>query len=126
MYRIILTGRLVADPTLRTVSVNGADRKVCNFRTATNLSKENTRYTDIAVWNGLAEACAKYLTKGRQVLIDGTPKAQHSKRENDGVIFDHMLVSVSTIEFLGAGPHGEDVKQDVNGDEITMSNQIQA
>ena len=126
MYRIFLTGNLVADPKLRTVTARGKEQVVCNFRTATNLSKDNVRYTDITIWNGLAESAAKYLFKGRQVLIEGTPKAQHSKRESDGAIFDHLTVSVSNIEFLGAGRHGEDIKPEVDGDDILMSVEIPA
>ena len=102
MFQMTLIGRLIADPTLRTVTSHGKELKVCNFRTATNVG-ENTYFTDVAVWNGAAETCAKYLFKGREVCVVGRPSARHSKRESDGAIFDHLVCNAERVQFLGSG-----------------------
>lgn len=74
--RAQLLGNLTRDPELK-YTPNGAP--VCTFGIATNRSwatqegqtKEETQYHRIVAWNKLAELCAKLLTKGRKVYIEG-------------------------------------------------------
>ena len=68
-----ITGRLVADATVRNVA---DDRNVTNFRLAINRrykssgeQKEETTYVDCAYWRN--EALAPYLTKGLLVQLYG-------------------------------------------------------
>ena len=74
LNRVILIGRLVADPELRYTQSGTA---VTNFRLAvdrsfTNQSGEReTDFIPIVVWDKQAETCANYLNKGRLVAVDG-------------------------------------------------------
>lgn len=74
MNRVILIGRLVADPELRYTQTGIA---VTNFRIAvdrpfTNRDGEReTDFIDIVTWRKLAEICAHNLNKGRLVAVDG-------------------------------------------------------
>ena len=75
MYnRIVLIGRMTADPELRYTPQGTA---VTNFRLAvdrpfTNKQGEReTDFIDIVAWRQAAEFCSNYLNKGRLVLVEG-------------------------------------------------------
>jgi single-strand DNA-binding protein len=74
LNRVILIGRLVADPELR-YTPSGVP--VANFRIAvdrrfTNAAGEReTDFINIVAWRQSAEFAANYLGKGRLVAIDG-------------------------------------------------------
>jgi single-strand DNA-binding protein len=74
LNRVILIGRLTADPELR-YTQNGT--AVTNFRLAvergyTNQSgQREVDFIPIVVWDKQAETCANYLNKGRLVAVDG-------------------------------------------------------
>lgn len=70
---IILVGNLVADPELRQTQ-DGTP--VTSFRIAVNRPKgrsgqQQTDFFGVSVWRNRAEVAAKYLQKGRPVLIAG-------------------------------------------------------
>ena len=74
--KVILVGRLGKDPEVRYTTSGIA---VTNFSLATSEfykdrngeRQERTEWHNIVVWDRLAETCAKYLKKGRQVYIEG-------------------------------------------------------
>ncbi len=74
LNRVILIGRLTADPELRYTQSGTA---VANFRLAVDrpfLNQSGEREADfipIVVWDKQAENCANYLNKGRLVAVDG-------------------------------------------------------
>lgn len=72
MYnRVILIGRLTRDPELK-YTTNGV--AFVQFSVAVNrkFSKnDEADFIDIVVWRGLAENCAKYISKGSQVAVEG-------------------------------------------------------
>lgn len=74
--RVILVGRLGADPELRYTPGGAA---VCNFRIATNEVwkdsegewQERTEWHNIVAWRELAERCGEQLRKGARIYIEG-------------------------------------------------------
>ena len=74
--KVILVGNLGKDPELRYTPSGTA---VCTFSLATTERFKNkqgeqqdrTEWHNIVVWAGLAEVCGKYLTKGKQVYLEG-------------------------------------------------------
>jgi len=74
--KAILLGNLTRDPELKYTPAGAA---VCTFGLATNRTwtttegqtKEDVQYHRITAWNKVAELCAKLLTKGRKVYIEG-------------------------------------------------------
>ena len=75
---IEITGRLVADATVRAVN---ADKNVTGFRVAINRryksqgeQKEETAYVDCTYWRGVG--IAPFLTKGMVVQLSGFMTAQ--------------------------------------------------
>jgi single-strand DNA-binding protein len=103
--RVVLTGNLTADPDLRSLPSGTA---VCNLRVASNTRRKDAatgewvdkpNYFDIVVWGAQGENCARYLTKGRPIAIDGhldwrEYEAQGSRRQAVQIIAD-------TVQFLG-------------------------
>ncbi|QJA06441.1 single-stranded DNA-binding protein [Thermosulfurimonas marina] len=73
--KVILIGRLGADPEIRYTADGQA---VATFRVATNEvwvkngeRQEHTEWHRIVAFGRLAEICGEYLSKGRQVYIEG-------------------------------------------------------
>ncbi len=79
--KVILIGRLGKDPDLK-YTPSGAP--VARFTLATDevfkdRSGEQQRRTEwhtIVAWNKLAEICGEYLTKGKQVYIEGSIRSR--------------------------------------------------
>ena len=66
--QVTLVGNLTADPVLKQL---GDDRRVCNLRIAVNDQKDQPLYIDVATFGVQADACARYLSKGRAVAVIG-------------------------------------------------------
>jgi len=112
MIEMKAIGRLVADPTIREAALkDGTTVKVCNFRIAVNETRNGVRtvqYLNCTTWRGLAENCAKYLSKGREVYVSGKPEAQPGVAQRDtanhkvGDVFANLICNCNNVEFLGA------------------------
>lgn len=123
--KVILTGNLTADPELKYLSNGNA---VTTLRLATNRKykagvevKEDVVYTDINVWGGLAENCAKYLVKGRSVLVDGRLKLD--TWEKDEKKFQKLTVVADNVTFLSSGKK-EDKSSDTENVVATTSDDV--
>ncbi len=73
--KIILVGHLAADPETSTTAT-GKTRVVFPLATHRETTsdgerKEVTDYHRIVAWGGLADVCAKYLTKGVGLYLEG-------------------------------------------------------
>jgi single-strand DNA-binding protein len=109
--RVIITGNLTSDPELRSLP---SGTSVCKLRVACNTRRKDgasgewvdkPNYFDVTVWGAQGENCARYLSKGRPVAIDGrlewreweTPEG--GKRQAVDIIAD-------TVQFLGGRDEG--------------------
>ncbi|MFH1826491.1 MAG: single-stranded DNA-binding protein [bacterium] len=68
LNRIILVGRLTADPEARSTADGLAMSK---FRLAVDRPQGEADFIDIIAWSRLAEVCSQYLHKGSLVLVEG-------------------------------------------------------
>jgi single-strand DNA-binding protein len=70
LNRVILIGRVVAQPDLR-YTQNG--KAVANFRLAVDRRGKNDEadFIPIVAWDRTAEICGEFLTKGKLVAIEG-------------------------------------------------------
>ena len=75
--RVIITGNLTSDPELRSLP---SGTSVCKLRVACNTRRKDNstgewvdkpNYFDVTVWGAQGENCARYLSKGRPVAVDG-------------------------------------------------------
>ena len=101
---VFLAGRLGEHPELRSTP---SGQKVCSLRVATNKKwtdkqgqkQEVTSWHSVNVWGSQAESCAQYLSKGRQVLIEGEIEYKHN--EKDGVKRTFTTIKANKVQFLG-------------------------
>jgi single-strand DNA-binding protein len=77
---VTLVGRLTAEPKLRELPDG---KPVCDLRLAVNDDSEQPMFIDVATFGRGAEACAKYLAKGRQVGVVG--RLSYREWEKGGV-----------------------------------------
>ena len=107
MNKVMLCGRLGQDPEL-TYITNGTP--VCKFSLATSSAwvdrdgqkQEKTEWHRVVVWGKQGENCAKYLAKGRQVLVKG--EIQYQKyTDKQGVERYATDIKATSVEFLGSG-----------------------
>lgn len=103
LNKVMLIGRLTADPESRTTP-QGAT--VTNFSIATNrvwkdqqgAQQDRTEYHNIVAWRRLAEICAQYLHKGRQVYLEGHLQTRNwegkdgKKNYRTEVVADNMIM----------------------------------
>ena len=103
--KVILIGRLGNDPEVRYTPDGTA---VANFSIATsdewtdkatNEKRERTEWHRIVAWRRLGEICGEYLSKGRQVYVEG--KLQTKSWEKDGVTRYTTEIVASDVQFLG-------------------------
>lgn len=107
---VVLMGNLTRDPELRTTP-NG--QSVCSFSLALNRTwkaadgsmQEATDYVDVTAWGPLGENIAKFVTKGRPVLVSG--RLQSRSWEQDGQKRSKVEVVATDVTFLGGRGDGD-------------------
>jgi len=103
--KVILVGNLGADPDMR-YTPSGAG--VCEFRLATNETwtdksgqkQERTEWHRVVVWGKRGEVCSKYLSKGRQVYVEGRMRTR-SWEDKDGNKRYTTEIIANDVQFLG-------------------------
>lgn len=104
--KVILVGNLGADPEIRYTASGTA---VCRLSIATSRRytdkqgnrQEETAWHRVDAWGKLAEICGQYLSKGRQVYIEG--RLKYGSYEKDGVKHYTTDIIAETMQMLG-GP----------------------
>ena len=108
--KIILVGNLGRDPELRYTPQGVA---VCDFSIATNERKrdksgefqEVATWFRVTLWRQQAENAAKYLSKGRQVYIEGRLSLEEWT-DRDGNTRQTLQVQGTEMQFLGGRGDG--------------------
>lgn len=103
--KVIVVGNLGADPELRTTNSGGS---VCELRIATNESwtdkqgqkQERTEWHKVTVWGKTGENCAKYLSKGRQVYVEGRLQTDKWQDKDGGDRYTTKIIA-KDVQFLG-------------------------
>jgi single-strand DNA-binding protein len=117
--KVILVGRLGNDPEVRYTQDGSA---VASFSIATSDEwkdketgdkKERTEWHRIVAWRKLGEICGEYLSKGRQVYVEG--KLQTRSWEKDGVTRYTTEIVASDVQFLGGRESGNASPQNQSG-----------
>jgi len=109
--KAIIIGRLGSDPEVRYTPSGSA---VANFNVATSEEwkdkesgekKERTEWHRIVAWNRLGEICGEYLSKGRQVYIEGRIQTR-SWDDRDGNKRYTTEIVATDVQFLGGRDAG--------------------
>ena len=103
--RVVIAGNLTRDHELRQIP---SGTSVCQFGVAVNRSykdasgqwAEKTSFFDVVVWGGQGESCARFLSKGRQVSIDGRLE-QRSYDAQDGTKRSKVEIIADNVVFQG-------------------------
>jgi single-strand DNA-binding protein len=105
--KVILIGRLGKDPELKYLP-NGTP--MAKFSLATDSSykdangekKERTEWHNIVAWSKLAEICSQYLTKGKQVYIEGSIQSQQWEDKQTGAKRTKYEIIARNMTMLGS------------------------
>ena len=108
--KVIILGNLGRDPELRYTPDGQAvcklavatSRRYTNKRT--NEPVEETEWHRITVWGKQAEHCNTYLTKGRQVYVEG--RLRTSSYDKDGQKHYSTDIVAEVVQFIGGGGGG--------------------
>ena len=99
---VVLTGRLTADPELKTTP-NGVP--VTSFSIAVNRSyrageEQQTDFINIVAWRQRAEFISKYFTKGSLIGIEGSIQTRRyqDKNGNNRTAFEVVTNNVQFVE----------------------------
>jgi single-strand DNA-binding protein len=119
--KVILVGNLGRDPELR-YTQNGT--AVCQLNVATtraytnrntNNRVEETEWHRVVVWGKQGEHCNQYLSKGRQVYVEGRLQTRNYE-DKEGIKRYSTEVVADTVQFLGGGG-GRGAGATKNGDQ---------
>lgn len=102
-----LSGNVTRDIELKQVgsghSVGTIGLAVNNkYKAKDGTYKEEVTFVDCEVWGSQAEAAAKYLSKGKPVIVEGRLKLD--QWEKDGQKFSKLRVVVEKWHFIGPPP----------------------
>jgi single-strand DNA-binding protein len=104
--RVVLVGNLTHDPELRALP---SGTSVCQLRIAVNdrIKDRNTgewtdyaNYFDVSVFGQQGDNCAQYLSRGRQVAIDGRLRYRQWEAQ-DGTKRSKVEVVADSVQFIG-------------------------
>jgi single-strand DNA-binding protein len=110
LNKILLIGRLTKDPELRYTPGGAA---VAQLRMAVNHTyrskeekKEEVLYIDVNVFGRSAETVKQYLSKGRELFIEGRLQQQEWQDKTTGQKRSTMRVVADRFQFIGGGGRG--------------------
>lgn len=126
LNRVVLMGRLVADPELKTTN---SGVSVCSFRIAVDRSyvkngeQRQADFFDIVAWRSSAEFVCRHFTKGSLIAVDGQLQSRQYQTK-DGSNRSAVEVVADSISFTGerkeqkqeSGYSGYDVMPEGYGD----------
>ena len=104
--RVVIVGNLTRDPELRATP---SGTSVCSLRVAVNdrVKDQATgewgdkpNYFDVDVFGGQGERCAQYLSKGRQVAIEGKLRWREWETQ-DGQKRQAVSIMADNVQFIG-------------------------
>lgn len=120
-HQTIVVGNLGNDPEMRYLP---SGTPVCNMNVAvserwsdrqTGEKREKTTWYRVAVFGPQADNCAKYLAKGRQVMVVGTVEAS-AYMNKAGEPAASLELRARDVRFLSGGGGGSSSDGDYGGD----------
>lgn len=102
LNKVILMGRLVADPELRQTPNNIS---VCRFRIAVDRGysadkEKKADFITVVAWLATAEFVAKYFSKGKMIIVEG---ALHNADYTDSNNVKHYAMEVTAEKVVFGG-----------------------
>ena len=121
LNKVMIIGHLGKDPEMR---YTPSGSPVTTFNVATSRSwttsdgerRTETEWFTVVAWDRLAEICNQYLTKGRQVYIDGRLQSR-SWEDKEGKRHTSVEVVANEMIMLGKRQSSDDQSDEVETDE---------
>ena len=108
---------LVKDPEVKTTTTG---KKVANLRAGISTANAKTKcFIDIEYWDKTAEIAEKYLTKGREFIVQG--ELCMSSWEKDGKTFSKYHIRGKDLQFLSSAKKKDgdsDGNSEAEGDDV--------
>jgi single-strand DNA-binding protein len=115
--KVILVGRLGRDPEIK----DAKGIAIANFSIATSKTwkdesgekQEKTEWHNIVAFKKTAELAGKFLTKGREIYVEGELQTRSWEDKETGVKKYRTEIIAQNIQFLGSKPeaNGETTKE---------------
>jgi single-strand DNA-binding protein len=105
--KAILLGNLTRDVELKNLPTGSP---VAEFGVAMNekyKDKETVVFIDVTVWGSLAENCAKYISKGSLVFIEGKLTMDSWEDKTTGKKRTKLKVTALNVQFLNSIEQGK-------------------
>jgi single-strand DNA-binding protein len=105
--RVIITGNLTRDPELRSLP---SGMSVCSLRVAVNTRRKDNasgewvdkpNYFDVTVWGAQGDNCARYLSKGRPIAVDGRLEWREWEAKDGSGKRQSVDIIADSVQFLG-------------------------
>jgi single-strand DNA-binding protein len=108
--KVILIGNLGKDPEIRTTPQGTTLARfsvatTTAWKDASGAKQERTEWHDIVAWEKLAQICGEYLTKGKQVYVEGSLQTR-SWEDQNGQKRYKTEVKASNVVMLGRREDG--------------------
>ena len=108
---VVMTGNLTRDPELRSLP---SGMSVCSLRIASNTRRkgqsgeweDKANYFDVTVWGAQGENCARFLSKGRPVALNGRLEWREWQAQ-DGQKRQSVEIIADSVQFLGGRDEGQ-------------------
>ena len=109
--KVTLMGNLTRDPELKTTkkgaSVAELGLALSRVRTDDQGNRrEETTFVDVIAWGKTAENCARFLSKGRGVLLEGRLQLDTWQDKQTGEKRSKLRVIADHVQFLGSHQEG--------------------
>jgi single-strand DNA-binding protein len=109
LNKVMLIGNVGKDPEVNNLEKGG---KVAKFTLATSEKytdksgnkTEKTEWHNIVAWGPLADLVEKYVTKGKQLYVEG--QIRNRSWEQDGIKKFATDINITSLTFLGGGNGG--------------------
>lgn len=125
--RVVIVGNLTRDPEVRGLP---SGMNVVELGVAVNHSYKNKQtdqwveepnYFNVVVFGAQGDACARFLTKGRPVAVDGRLRWSSWEDKNGGGKRSKVDIVADTVQFLGS--RGDDTGQAASNQQANQGNQ---
>lgn len=106
LNKVIVIGRITKDLDESNFGFTSAGKARANVSIAVNRSRkvedrwtDEVSYFDVTIWGKVAENLRPYLTKGRQIAVDGYLK--QDRWEKDGKKNSRVVIVAESVQMVG-------------------------
>lgn len=111
--KVMILGRLTRDPEVR---YTPSGTPVCDIGIAVGRKvgggdsgterRDETTFVDVTLWRRQAELAGQYLSKGREIFVEGRLELDTWEDRNSGQKRSRLKVVCENMQFIGGGGNG--------------------